>query len=68
MYVGLEWEVGRLVAMQPQRAFQGGHQALPLGVAGKRAGIDQHAAAGLDAMSDRAAFMSVRDTGVIAGP
>src|SRR5712691_11601611 len=35
-----------LVAVEPQRGFQGGDQALPLGVAGVGAGADQHAAAG----------------------
>jgi hypothetical protein len=35
-----------LVVVQPQGAFEGGDQALPLGIAGERAGVDQHAPAG----------------------
>jgi hypothetical protein len=43
---GLAGQSPGLVAVQPQRALQGGDQALPFGVAGKRAGVDQYAAAG----------------------
>lgn len=43
---GAAGQGSRLVAVEPQRGFQGGDQALPLGVAGVGAGADQDAAAG----------------------